>query len=975
MQIEGQPFRPDPHSSREAQGSTGTYALKMFGTMTFEGRDCKLTKFATKRSALILARLAVSREQKIGRDELAELLWPDEYLDQTRLRLRQELLRLRQALGQFGTCLRTDRNWVELESGLITTDVLEFDSCLASAAIAQDVHAKIASLTQAVSLLRGPFLAGQQDPWVQATRRSYGEKGRFAWLTLAESLQSTGAHGKALEATHNAVMHDPLDSVANTMLVRRLIERGQTARAREAFREFDALMLRELGTHAPPSARAQLEWIDSDPMESMTVEAQVRSRVIRPMPLFGRDDLLDAVAGCISRKGSAVAVVGMIGVGKTHLIHEIAWRFTQFSDERVQFGGDPDQVTDGLYVIDEQVDRASLITIMEQARSLGWRVLAESRIRLDCVAFQEITINPLATPHVGDSTETIYANPSVQLLMAQVARQTPASASATEAVQLSEIVRHLDGLPSALKAFSYRLMVETPGQILKRFERGLVTLIENKDLDGESIESHLNQVVSELPEHAISGLAALSILDGASADLASELAAPHEFSEVWRLLEKQSLITVQGLGEERRLRVANPIGFAIRKLVKPETLATAEAKTWRVLGDWAYRQSRRQSGEAEEIAFSLLAAEMENLRRGISWAIDHEPALAAHLVVGTWRTVCARGQPSRDGLVLFRAANAGAHLIAPIFGGEAWTGTGITLSVCAEFEKAEHAFLEAIATFELGGDPDCIASVAWAKLNLAGCVISHSDKTQALEIIRQVVEEAENPELKLHAQTDYAAMLASTGVIGESLTMGEATFAIRLQSKNPTVQARAYVDLGELYQAAGRTEAARPLTLEGIRRLREAGVQYFLVDQLVYLAKIVASDPVVDWGHLNNLVQEATVIANRIGSKPIQCDLARLALLYESRQGDRESLIRSIEHAFQLVQSFESSTERKKTQQVLAQELTFHGRLRYANTILHGLGESSDLQCIPGWLELLATDSHATICVLSVVLAKEAFPT
>ena len=86
------------------------------------------------------------------------------------------------------------------------------------------------------------------------------------------------------------------------------------------------------------------------------------------------------------------------------------------------------------------------------------------------------------------------------------------------------------------------------------------------------------------------------------------------------------------------------------------------------------------------------------------------------------------------------------------------------------------------------------------------------------------------------------------------------------------------------------------------------------------------------------------------------CELG-LVLPFDATQG--VGLDRSCRSAFQLVQSFESSTERMKTHRMLARELTFHGRQRYANTILYGLGEAADLQCIPGWLESILTRQYA----------------
>src|SRR5471030_315950 len=182
---------------------SAAFVLRMFGALRLETGSESYTKFPTKRSALVLARLAVSKNQTVGRDELAEQLWPDDFLDLTRLRLRQELRRLRQSIGELDKHIRTDRQWIEIEPGRLTTDVEMFDVALVESQNANDVEAKVLCLRRAVDLLYGPFLTGFQEPWVIAMRHDYEEKARRAWLGLADSLQTLDEPEEALRATMN----------------------------------------------------------------------------------------------------------------------------------------------------------------------------------------------------------------------------------------------------------------------------------------------------------------------------------------------------------------------------------------------------------------------------------------------------------------------------------------------------------------------------------------------------------------------------------------------------------------------------------------------------------------------------------------------------------------------------------------------------------------------------------------------------
>ena len=262
---------------------------------------------------------------------------------------------------------------------------------------------------------------------------------------------------------------------------------------------------------------------------------------------------------------------------------------------------------------------------------------------------------------------------------------------------------------------------------------------------------------------------------------------------------------------------------------------------------------------------------------------------------------------------------------------------------------------------------------AWALINYAVYVVSQIDKPRSIQLLKEGAIKAVNSDLRALVLSDYALLLASNGGIDEAIQVAEGVFAERLQSQDATCLARAYVDLGELYQVAGRTSAARPLIIEGIRRLREAGIQNMLLYQLIYLAEISLEEETVDWPCVGKILEEAHGIANRIGAKRQLLTVARLRLVFTSRLGDRRSFISAIEETFQLTQVSQSVSERYQSLRVLTSELERHGKLDYANALHCALGDSDPGESHPGWKALMSTDSHVTLCVLAVVLAKEAF--
>lgn len=937
----------------------------MFGALRLETGSERLTKFQTKRSALILARLAISKGQHIGRDELAEQLWPDDFLDVTRLRLRQELRRLRQTVGVFGDHLRTDRQWIEIEPGLLTSDVQMFDSAILSASMASDPESKRISLTEAVLLLNGPFLPGFQDPWVLATRREYEEKARRAWLDLADAHQALGDNDEALKATLTAVRNSPLDLDANSALIKKLAERGQAAQARQAFLDFDAVMFRELGRHAPNHVRAIIRDASIELDEDSTIlDPEPRPQVVRPLPLFGREELLRQVESALSRQGACIVLVGAVGIGKSHLLKEAVWQFSRQHSIAIQIGGSVEPVEDGLFIPDGSTDPDELVKNILQAAQGGWRVIAESRMRLESDGITEILLNPLAVPNLAESQEGILINPSVQLLLANAVDREGLVSNEKHTANLAELARRLDGIPAALRVFGSRLMVQTPDEVLNSFEDGLSEYAGDTQTGPGGVHLAIAKTVSQLPEPARDLLISLSLLDGASVNLANKLAEPHDAAELWRSLERRCLITVADDGLRRRYRIPNPIAFVIRTLFAAEDRQEMVSRTWHALCQWAFRFSRMMGGPDQENAFASVQAELTNLVRAMYWAIEHNHELAGNLVLGTWRTVCARGNPSIEGEVLVKASEVGAPFLSLKYAAETWVGCATLSSIAGRTVDAEALYLRAINLYESDNQSN---GIAWATMNYASNVLLEGNPRRAAQMCKEAAEMTDDPVVKDLALSTYGLCLADMGEQAEALRIGEQVFASRLQSEDLTEQARAYGELADIYRRAGRPEAARPLLIESVKRLRETGIQDVLFATLMSLIEVTK-----DSQELRQTLDQAHALATRIGSNSMLLQVARGQMQWTSDNATLDQLILSIEDTFRFTQASESIRERHRSLRVLADVLDRHGKLEYANAIRVTINDPLVGGRNPGWQALLSSDSHATICVLAVVMAKEA---
>src|SRR5690349_10199134 len=106
----------------------------------FQGRT--LSHFEMRRAGSLLARLSYRPKQSHPREELMEMLWPEEDPDVTRQRFRQVLTTLRRALESLDDSadrlLQSDRMQVRLETPLFTTDAAEFEQAIRNASRSDD---------------------------------------------------------------------------------------------------------------------------------------------------------------------------------------------------------------------------------------------------------------------------------------------------------------------------------------------------------------------------------------------------------------------------------------------------------------------------------------------------------------------------------------------------------------------------------------------------------------------------------------------------------------------------------------------------------------------------------------------------------------------------------------------------------------------------------------------------------------------
>ncbi len=229
--------------------------LASLGGLHILDDEGELDWLAGQRSrAALLVYLAV--EQRVSRESLTTVFWPESDSENARHALRQSLYQLKKAV-------RGD--WVEsLAHDLVVTPDVRADVHEFTAAIEQN------DLERAVALYRGPFLDGihlvdlsSWESWVDMKRARYARAFRQASRDLIQMKLTQGDKRGAINVAEQWVARDRTDDEAQHRLIETLAAAGERS---EAIRQYETLeRVRESdGLEPPEETRALVERLKSE---------------------------------------------------------------------------------------------------------------------------------------------------------------------------------------------------------------------------------------------------------------------------------------------------------------------------------------------------------------------------------------------------------------------------------------------------------------------------------------------------------------------------------------------------------------------------------------------------------------------------------------------------------------------------------------------------------------------------------------
>lgn len=221
-------------------------------------------RFPGRQGRLLFAYLAAEQGRAVPRDELAEALWGDAPPATWEKALSVLVSKLRTVFangdvdwaialtGAFG-CYRLDLpkgSWVDV---LVATSAgQEAESALAGG----DLERAKESARLSASLLRLPFLPGDEGAWVEAKQRELSEVRARALTVLADAYLRAGEARESVRWAEQAIEVAPFRESGYRRLMEAHVASGNRGEALQVYERCRHLLAEELGAYPSPETQS-----------------------------------------------------------------------------------------------------------------------------------------------------------------------------------------------------------------------------------------------------------------------------------------------------------------------------------------------------------------------------------------------------------------------------------------------------------------------------------------------------------------------------------------------------------------------------------------------------------------------------------------------------------------------------------------------------------------------------------------------
>jgi predicted ATPase/DNA-binding SARP family transcriptional activator len=656
----------------------------------------------TKRKALaLLMYLVIEVDHPHTRESLLGLFWPEHStaaaqnnLRVTWSQLQKHLEKAQDGAQPYLISTRLDLQFNPLSKYELDVNLFRnlIEACRAHAHPGQpeDCAECAVRLTQAMTLVRGPFLDGFSlldcpafDEWLLVQRERLHLQITATVEQLAAFHEHAGHLPEAERFIRRLLEYDPLSESAYRQLMRVLANADQRGAALDAYETCRRVLATELGLAPAVETVMLAEQIRGlAPLESHSAHIALPPVLTR---FFGRQQESAHLVDLLSRRTvKLVTLAGPGGVGKTRLAIEVARRMAGVFAHDICFVelagvADESSVDDAVAaalrlptstgrsstdaIVDYLRDKTMLLvldncehlvkacgrlveTVCHEAAGLV--VLGTSRIPLHLEVEHIVRLEPFATPMVSGAKQLTVADSlsfdSIQLFTNRAAQSllnfklTDANVSV-----VARICQQLDGIPLAIEIAAAQARALPIEVIAERLDQRFAWL--NKRVGETTSRQHTLHTLIDwsyglLNTEERSVLRRLSVFVGGwTLEAAEAIVAPGEpCAEVLTKLVDHSLVVFGADVGRRRYGMHETIRqFAQEQLHGSEQEPDARECHARYYAQVVSRAAENREGQTLPERLRTLQDDHDNVRLAFEWLLvhDHEQALALVAQLGT----------------------------------------------------------------------------------------------------------------------------------------------------------------------------------------------------------------------------------------------------------------------------------------------------------------------------------------------------
>lgn len=911
--------------------------IAVLGSLRLETPHEVLDSFGSRHAATILAILALHPEP-VSRGRLSAELWPGEDEEVVRPRLRQELFRLKKALGETAYIVLADRELLSLRRQCVSTDVEEF-LALVQAGRSVEGERRVELWTAAADVYKDDVLIDYSGEWLNHERATLQGVRRRLLLNLIQLLIEGGRAADAVEHARVLTRQDSGDEAAHAALAQAMFCSGDVSGAREHLRRVEA-RLRADGRNGGEALTRVWRMIESPqtiPSESKPAEAkpaEAQTPLGRPFPIalhpmFGRDAEIRKILSIIddARPESArlLTIVGFGGMGKTRLAVEVAQKIAIGGKRLIGFvslievesvevmlqniaavvcpSRRPTQDSYGM--LSAELDGKDLTLVLDNFEELiptanstierllnehpGLRLLVTSRAPLGILGEQTFPLAPLPMPAEGDPESELLASPSVALFLDQTMRVRPDfTLDEGSLASVVKLMHAVEGIPLAILLAACRMRAISPHDAERAIQDRLAFLSGPKggfESRHRTMRACIEWSSDALPEEVRAFWKRLAIFHGGwtlgAAEAVLEEGNALDYLEI---LCDSSLVHRQQVAGETRYAMFEPVRQFAEELFQPQDREIAASNQAKYCVEFVESTAANWTVNRGGRIFDTIEAEMDNIRAALSWSLENNPSYAQRLGM-VLRVFWADGGWHAEGRQwLDRILALPEDTWEPRRRMLTLLSAGIMSMDQADFATARKRYLEASGICERSLDP---VNHGWVDLNLAHLDVLRGFVAKAVPIQEKALAaftEVDHLTGIAHASSDLGQALVRIGQRERGLELLRRAIALRMQIGWENGVAFANAALGAALLKVGEHQEAYDCLMTAREIALRAKDARILLDVLSELPECCfrlqrEEECAQRLGDFRDLCRK---VGDRLGS--VNCDIR--AALYELAKGN-----------------------------------------------------------------------------------------